>query len=647
MADSKPSSSTTTRKPKSLTSRPAKAIKTPLSAELVGDSDDCDEETSREPRKRDAKLTEPTATATTTKPTAATPNSWRLKQSKKRKSTSPASNRAIANGNGAVKDSLAHSTAEDNSNVSSLSRDPSPMLFGPTTPAPVRAAHAKPLEPLGSKGTAPSRSRITPDSHSEKHQVLDSTSEEESESGNAGADEDESEDESASSDKTSIQSPKNCTPTYESTPQTSLLPYEPPPDFEPAFISFHPSSQVSEILASSNLAGKQIWHITIPSSVPVTAIKEVSAQSLQSGKPILSYKGADYSLVPKTAAETSNPALLLPSSRRNDYQQSTLPILRTLHLQQFVKVPTRAYQNAEKPSPKAKPQTHVKAVRQQPPGLKMRYHAFGTSDHSESDISATIAFKASEFRIPDVSVRPSKKRKLSNNVADSTELYPNMTKKLKARHEINPHTENSARDINSPSNGKLGENSQSSVASPVDIHANAVNGVVSSVEKKREQDRKQHKDQVTPPASQSILPTDLMKEAEIIMPEEVVKNGAGINTVPPEIDIKAPRAQSREERRKRKEMKKVIPAKAEESPLAEQNAPIQQGSRTQAKEHPIHLPTPRHSSPHKTTARTKDSQVMLHISSQSTPHKETKETKEEKAKRKQDQNKRNVASDFM
>lgn len=633
MADPKLLSSAATRKPISQTSRPVKANKPPLSAELVGDSDDCDEEYSSKSTKRDAKLINPTASAT--KPTTATPTNRGLKQSKKRKGPSPVPNRAVANSSGAVKDSQHSSSAEDHSNDSSSSRDPSPTLVGPTTSAPVQVAHAKPLV---SNGTALSQYPKPPDSHSEKPQILDITSEEEGKSGSVSAGKHESEDDSASSDKISIQSPRDCTPVQES---AELLPYEPPPGFEPALISSHPSSRVSEILASSNLGGKQLWHIIVPSFVPVAVIKEVSAQSLQSGKPILSYKGADYGLVPKSGVETSNRALLLPSSRRNDYQPSRLPILRTLHLQQLVQMPNRAHQAPSIPSPKAKPQTHVKAIRQQPQGLKMRYHAFGTSDHSDSDIAATTAFKVPEFRIPDVSVRPSNKRKLSNNVVDSTEVPPNKIKKRKARHEINPHTENSAMDIDSPMKGKLKANIQSSVASPVDIRAVAVNGVESSTERKRH--GKRHKDQDIPIGSQSILPTDLIKEAETIMPEEVVNNGAGINRLPPGVDLKAPEAQPREERRKRKEMK-VVPAKAEESPLAEHSAPIQLGSRSQAKEHPVHLPTARHSSPQKTTAKTKDSQAMLQTSSQSTPH---KETKEEKAKRKQNQKKRNVASDFM
>ncbi len=643
MADPKPSSSTTARKPKAQTSRPAKATyKTPLSAELVGNSDDCDEETSTESRKKDAEIKKPTATAP--KPVAARPTSGGVKQSKKLKGPSPAPNRPISNGSDAMKDSQDISTAEDDSNGSSSSRDPSPPPVGATNSARVRAAHAKLPKPLMSKATAPSKNSEQPDSHSGKRLALDSASEEESESSGVGSIETESEDESASSNKTSIQSPRKCSPAHKIVPKPALLPYEPPPGFEPALISSHPSSKVTEILASSNLAGKQLWHITVPSSVPVTAIKEISAQSLQSGNPILSYKGADYGLVPKSGAEASIHALLLPSTHTNDYQPCRIPLLRTLHLQQLVKIPIRAHQTAGVPNPTSKPQTHVKAVRQQPQGLKMRYHAFGTSDHSESDVSATTAFKAPEFRIPDASVRPSKKRKLSNNVADSTEASPTKVKKHKARHEIPVRTEDSAMDIDSPMNEILKESSRSSVASPVEIRANVFNGVESSTERKREKDGKRHKDRKTPTASQSILPTDLTKEAETIMPEEVVHSGAGINRLPPEMGSKAAKAQPKEEKRKRKEIKKVTPAKAKESPLAKSNAPIQQGSRSYSREPSVHLPTPRHSSPHKTTATTNDSQAMLEISSQGRPH---KETKEEKARRKENRKKRNLASDFM
>ncbi len=638
MADPKHLSSIAARKAISHALKPAKANKIPLSAELVGDSDEGDEEERGEPKKKDAKPKKSTATAS--EPITAGFASWGQEQSKKRKYPSPAPTRSVANGSGAVKNSHDDSTAEDDRSGDSSSHDPSPIPVRSTTLAPVRAGNAKPPKPPVINDTAPSNNA----GHPEKHQVLESTSEEGSESGSASGSEDESKDESASSDETSIQSPAKCSPPDTLASQPVLLPYALPPGFEPALVSSHPSSKIPEVFASSNLVGKEIWHITVPSSVPVTAIKEVSAQSLQSGKPILSHEGAEYGLVPTSDAEANNRALLLPSSPTNDYQPSRIPILRTLHLQQFVRLPIRAQQNAGIPYPTAKQRTHVKEVRQQPQRLKMRYHAFGTSDQSDSDVSTITAFKAPEFRIPDVSSQPVKKRKLSTNIAENTQVFTTEFKKRKTHHEIPIQTDVSAMDTDDPAKAESHESRRSSVASPVNVRATAVTGSESRREKKRMKDGKRHKDKNTPTASQSILPTDLTKEAETIMPEEVVNNEAGNNRLPLIVDPRAAKARSKEEKRKRREMKKATPAKTEQLPLEEQAATMQQGSRSQSIELSTNLQTPKHSSPRRSSAPKDDNQAMHPTSIQSTPY---KETKEEKAKRKKKQKSRNVASDSM
>jgi len=636
MAGSKSSSSATTKRPRTLTSKPAKANKSSLSAEFVGESDDCDEEESGKPSKKDADITNPKAAATN--PTAPRPNNLRLEQLKTRKSPSPAPASNVANGSGTMKDGQDYTTADENSNANSSSRDSNPSPVRPATSAPIQATQAKPLKPPVPNSIVSDNLR-PPDAHPKKYTVVDSASEEDSESGGAGSSEDRSEDESASSDRTSLQSPRRISPAREYLLQPAQPPYEPPPGFEPASISTHPSSTISEILASSNLAGKQVWHVTVPASIPVATIKEVSAQSIQSGESILSYKGADYGLVPESGAEASNRALLLPSSRRNYYQPSRIPILKILHLQQLVKIPNHAHQSAGIPTSAPKPKTHVKAVRQQPQGLKMRYHPFGASDSSDSDVSGMTANKAPQFRVPDVPVRSTKKRRLSDGVADSTEVSPFNSKKRKARHSIHVEAEDSAMDVDSPLKGQLEEIGRSSVGSSMDVRATAVNGVKSSKEKKRKKDDKRHKDQNTPKASHSILPTDLRKEVETLIPQEVVKIDAGIHRNSHQEDAKAAKAQRKEEKRKREEMEKATPTKAAGKPLAKPSEPIQQEPSSQSREQSVHIPTPRHSSQQKTG----DSQPMLQTSSQSTLH---KETKEEIAKRKEEKKNRKVAFDF-
>jgi len=67
--------------------------------------------------------------------------------------------------------------------------------------------------------------------------------------------------------------------------------YKPPPGFETASIVAATSSDLADLFAPLYLQGKQLWHITVPSTVPIDSITEVAAESVQNGKSVLSHKG--------------------------------------------------------------------------------------------------------------------------------------------------------------------------------------------------------------------------------------------------------------------------------------------------------------------------------------------------------------------
>ena len=77
------------------------------------------------------------------------------------------------------------------------------------------------------------------------------------------------------------------------------------------------SSRASKLFDPTNLAGKQIWHIIAPASVPVSNLKEVSTQKVTNGEAVLSYNGSDYGFVTldKVSADTKQTKLLVPSKR--------------------------------------------------------------------------------------------------------------------------------------------------------------------------------------------------------------------------------------------------------------------------------------------------------------------------------------------
>ena len=156
-----------------------------------------------------------------------------------------------------------------------------------------------------------------------------------------------------------------------------------------------------DLFSPSNLQGKQIWHITVPCAVPISSVKEVAAQSVQNGTSILSHEDAHYGLIPEAEGEAAKDLLLLPFPKTNDYRDAHIKIARTLHIRQLVRLPKLSHGLDGLPNSATKPPAK-KAVRQQPEGLRMRYHPFGYSDSSSSESPPQV----SRFRAPPIVVAP-------------------------------------------------------------------------------------------------------------------------------------------------------------------------------------------------------------------------------------------------
>lgn len=159
--------------------------------------------------------------------------------------------------------------------------------------------------------------------------------------------------------------------------------YTPPAGFEPGSISLS-SSAAADLLSPSSLKGKQIWHITVPASVPIESIKEVSVQSVQKGEAALSYKGADYGFVTDAESQRVPRILLIPDQRNNNYRPATVAISQTLHLQRLVSLPNTSTvahvwtEGIQITSTTSRP--FRKTVRPQLQELKMRYLPFGVTE---------------------------------------------------------------------------------------------------------------------------------------------------------------------------------------------------------------------------------------------------------------------------
>ncbi|KAK5201776.1 hypothetical protein LTR16_001514 [Cryomyces antarcticus] len=199
-------------------------------------------------------------------------------------------------------------------------------------------------------------------------------------------------------------------------------PYEPPIGFKPAKLSGISSSN-SKAYQPLNLAGKQVWYITAPASVAITAIKDVSLEAVRKGKSVLQHEGIDYGFVmDASGGETAR--LLLPSDSDEKYRATSTQIAQTLHLQQIVRLPDLSNKQAT-PTTSSGAATATRkpsqGARQQPMGLKMRSLPIGFGSgkpgtlgpESDDDVTMVDATREPTLQVPKGSeaTAQSKKRK--------------------------------------------------------------------------------------------------------------------------------------------------------------------------------------------------------------------------------------------
>ena len=581
----------------------------------------------------------------TTKPVPPQAKKSTTKPPKKRKSPSPNPAKAKSSRSGSEEDD-----SESEASSSSQDASPTPTRAKPTA---TRLAQTKP-PPKPSVEKVPMNKTKLNESSSTKKSSSRSEDEGDSESSESG-----SESDSGSSDQTSLHSARKRSPIRKPTSKQASGPYEPPPGFEASSVSVHPSSKAAEIFSPAYLAGKEIWHITAPASVPISSIKEVSMQGIKARTSVLSHKGADYGLVSESGAEqANNRALLLPSIQTNGYQTSTSTIIKTLHLQQLVNLPNHTT-SPVKPSCQTAtaPEPQKKGSRQQPQGLRMRYHPFGTSDESETEVSPANVAKAPEFRTPNAVEAPqAKKRKSSemDSVGQSADVLPAKAKpkKRKTQGEAVVNGADIAMDDDAVEIQGLEE------SGPKDKTPKASNGAISDAngpngtqpekaEVKRKKEKQKHSQPEQPSAPVSALPSQIAKEAETIMPEEVVDGASAIDITASENK----KTKRREERRKRKEAAKAAEQQSQDETMGNQDAIIAdaeprakrdeviQKAKSQSRDESVHLPTPKHSSPQKVQSIANGGSGSIHEPSQTSPK---QETKEERARRKEEKRRKRI-----
>lgn len=176
-------------------------------------------------------------------------------------------------------------------------------------------------------------------------------------------------------------SPPSPPPAAAPPPSIPAATFSAPKDFSPVDVAKTHST------LSKNLQGKQIWHITAPSTLPIAEIQNVALDAIANGSTILTHKGSAYSLYEDTTTSSTMFTVLLPGD--SGYQLLEQPVEKTLRLQQKIVLPALSVKQAKTETGGeaaadvwATAKVDGEGVRPQPKGMRMRYKppGFGLGD---------------------------------------------------------------------------------------------------------------------------------------------------------------------------------------------------------------------------------------------------------------------------
>ncbi|TQS37461.1 hypothetical protein Golomagni_02062 [Golovinomyces magnicellulatus] len=194
--------------------------------------------------------------------------------------------------------------------------------------------------------------------------------------------------------------------------------FQPPKDYVPQ--KLQENSTVSRLLCESNLKGKQIWYITVPSSLDITTLNSIPSTSIVSGEPVIRKDDDDYEFS-SDPSHCQNLKIIVPMASEEGYKIVPKPVSKVLHLQQSLNNTNHSEHEQGTLNSLIK-ESERKLKKPQPKGLRMRFHPFGCvarepvvigdSSSSESSPSDTESEdKVATFKYPPILPSP-KKHKL-------------------------------------------------------------------------------------------------------------------------------------------------------------------------------------------------------------------------------------------
>ncbi|MCJ1410129.1 hypothetical protein MMC19_004214 [Ptychographa xylographoides] len=256
----------------------------------------------------------------------------------------------------------------------------------------------------------------------------------------ASSSEEEGSESTSETDKASEPATTKSSTTVRS-PITATFAYKPPPGFLPATVSLSPRSH----FPLSNLGSKQIWHLTLPASIPISAIEEVPLNSIVEGTTALIHNGLDFAFISTPNTKEAAGHVLMPSDRGKDYRAIPKGIAKTLHLQQVLHLPNLALEERQDGAHEAQVSQHMdKVVHEQPQGLRMRYRPFGDEEgelvhesqslrsQNEDEIGDT---SAPTFRVPPGTENTPRREKRRRDDMDGTKNTHEGSPSAKKRHK--------------------------------------------------------------------------------------------------------------------------------------------------------------------------------------------------------------------
>ncbi|KAL4906682.1 DNA-directed RNA polymerase I subunit RPA34.5-domain-containing protein [Aspergillus multicolor] len=222
----------------------------------------------------------------------------------------------------------------------------------------------------------PKKARQTrSESESSSSAESSSKAEESSSSGSEQSDSSDNESMASSDEESKSQNPQSAQKPLKTRTFGAPRQYKPPFGFKSAKNQPVSSTTTSTL---SNLAGKQVFHITAPASLPLSKIKEVSLAGALKGEPILKHGGKNFGIpadsLALAQAGASGQTLFLYDAKAQTYHGAVTNV-PTYRIQEMIELPGGAeLEEASLKSAKAL----EKPPRKQPKHLKMRFRPVGS-----------------------------------------------------------------------------------------------------------------------------------------------------------------------------------------------------------------------------------------------------------------------------